>query len=243
MSLSSRKSTAPYAVYGHFYDATQPKPDGSTYLHLLRRHHPHARTLLEIACGTGAHLVPLAAHYQVTGLDRSRTMLRYAREKLPRVKFHRQDMRTFKLAQTFDAIICPYDSINHLLTSADWLRTFKSAKRHLNDNGVFIFDINTEHRLRALAQTQAWTRKFGDNYLVMKVSMFSKVIADWDIRVFERVKPRTYRLHHEIIKERSFSNEHVRKLLRSCFDSVHVYDFARWSRAKSTSGRLYYVCR
>ena len=74
-------SFEPYTVYGHFYDATQRKPDPSQYLSLLRRFHPRAKTLLEIACGTGAHLAPLAEHYAVTGLDVSRTMLRYAVEK------------------------------------------------------------------------------------------------------------------------------------------------------------------
>ena len=233
----------PYATYGHFYDATQGTRDGADYLRLLQRHHSQARTLLEIACGTGAQLVPLAKHYEVTGLDVSRTMLRYARRKLPAVKFHHQSMVGFKLAVTFDAVICPYDSMNHLLRFEDWVGTFKAAKRHLNPNGVFIFDINTEYRLRKLAGTLPWTRQFGANYLIMKISAPRMGITDWDIRVFERIKRGTYRLHHEIIKERSFDHKQVRGALQSCFDNVRTYDLAGWSRPKATSRRLFYVCR
>lgn len=233
----------PYAVYGHFYDVTQGTPDGAHYLHLLRRYHPMARSLLEIGCGTGAHLAPLVEHYAVTGLDLSRTMLRYARRRLPGVKFHRQNMAGFKLDASFDAVICPFDSINHLLKFADWVRTFKAAKRHLNAKGVFIFDINTEYRLRELANAPPWTHRFEDNYLIMEVALSANGVTDWDIRVFERVKKATYRLHQEVIKERSFGHEKVKGALQGCFDDVRAYDLAGWSRPKVSSKRLFYVCR
>ena len=232
-----------YAVYGHFYDATQPGRDGSTYLQLLRQHNKQARTLLEIACGTGAHLAPLAKYYDVTGLDISPTMLRYARKKLPTVKFHLQDMAGFDLGETFDAVICPYDSMNHLLKFDDWIRTFRSAKRHLNPQGTFIFDINTEYRLRKLAAGPPGIRQFGANYLIMKVSIAEKGIADWDVAVFEHLKRDMYRLHREVIKERSFTHEQVKQALQEYFDRVRAYDSDGWTRPKATSGRLYYVCR
>jgi len=233
----------PYAVYGPFYDATQGPRDGSNYLRLLQQHHPRARTLLEIACGTGANLAPLAKHYSVTGLDLSPTMLRYARAKLPGVEFYCQNMAGFHLEKTFDAVICPYDSINHLLSFRDWVRTFKAVKRHLNPGGIFIFDINTKHRLEALSSTPARTHQFDENYLIMKVSMSSRDVVDWDVRVFEKLKSGKYRLHHEIIKERSFDHDQIRRSLKSDFQSVRAFDVAGWSRPKRSSGRLYYVCR
>jgi SAM-dependent methyltransferase len=232
----------PYAIYGHFYDATQSRRDGSQYLHLLRRHHPQARTLLEIACGTAAHLAPLANHYEVTGLDISATMLLYARRKLPTVQFHCQNMAGFKLDSSFDVVICPYDSINHLLRFEDWVGTFKAAKRHLNPKGTFIFDINTQYRLRKLASAPPWTHRFGANYVIMQLSTAANGITDWDIRVFEHVEAEMYRLHREVIKERSFAHKQVKEALQACFDNVRAYDLEGWSRPKATSGRLFYVC-
>jgi len=232
----------PYTVYGHFYDATQRKPDPSQYLNLLRKFHPGAETLLELACGTGAHLAPLVEHYDVTGLDISRTMLRYARRKLPGVRFHHQDMAGFDLGVRFDAVICPYDSINHMVKFEDWVKTFRAAKRHLNPKGVFIFDINTEYRLRDLAGLPAWARRFGENYVIMKVSMGEGGIADWDIKVFEREKRGTYRLHHEVIREQSFAHQKVKLALKESFEKVRAFDLAGWGRPKATSRRLFYVC-
>src|SRR4030095_3023897 len=217
-----RNRLEPYAIYARFYDATQGPRNAANYLHLLREQHPRARTLLEIACGTGANLVPLSKQYSVTGLDVSRTMLRYARTKLPAVKFHCQDMAGFQLKERFDAVICPYDSINHLLTFKDWVRTFRAARRHLNTDGVFIFDINTKYRLQTLAESAASTRQLGENYVIMKVSMAGHDIADWDVRVFEQLKSGRYRLHHEVIKERSFDHEQIQRSLKSYFQTVRA---------------------
>ncbi len=226
----------PYAVYGHFYDATQCRPDGAQYLHLLRRHHPAARSLLEIACGTGSHLAALAAHYDVEGLDNSRTMLSYARKRLPRVALHCQDMAGFSLKGRFDAIVCPYDSINHLLGFRDWRRTFRAAKRHLNPKGVFIFDVNTEYRLRSLSRSPPWAKGFGDNYLIMTISMTPSDIAEWDTKVFERERASSYRLHHEVIRERAFAHERVKRVRSTArsggIDTVS--DWGSWNRCSRT---------
>lgn len=232
-----------YAVYARFYDAAQGLPDGAQYRYLLQRHHPKAQSVLEIACGTGAHLATLAKNYRVEGLDRSRAMLRHARKRLPDIPLHEQDMAAFELGRRFDAIVCPYDSLNHLLQFRPWLRTFKAAKRHLNPNGLFVFDVNTEQRLRALAAGPPWAQPFGDDYQIMTVTLSPIGIASWDIRVFERQRGSHYRLSHEVIRERAFPHERIMRALKTCFAEVRAYDPARWSRPKTTSARLFYVCR
>ena len=140
-----------YKVYGNFYDATQESGRSATYLRLLREHNETANTVLEIACGTASHLEPLANDYAVEGLDISPTMIKYARKRMPAVRFHQKNMVCFDIGKTFDAVISPYDSINHLLKFSDWKRTFKAAARHLNTNGVFIFDVNTESKLKQMS--------------------------------------------------------------------------------------------
>ncbi len=232
-----------YFIYGHFYDASQRVANGAQYLHLLRKHHPEAKSLLEIACGTGAQLLPLSKDYAVTGLDVSGTMLRYARKKLPGVEFFHQDMARFKIGRTFDAIICPYDSINHLLKFNDWVRTFRSARRHLNHKGVFIFDANTDYKLRQLANAPAIVHRFGSHFMIMKVLSCRDRVFDWDVKIFERRQKKTYHLHHEIIKERSFENARVLAALKRDFDKVRVYDAEGWCRPRKHSRRLFYVCQ
>jgi Methylase involved in ubiquinone/menaquinone biosynthesis len=56
-----------------------------------------SNTLLDVACGTGAHAGPLSKHYKVEGLDLDTKMLAVARKKYPNIRFHVGDMINFDL--------------------------------------------------------------------------------------------------------------------------------------------------
>ena len=150
-----------YTKLDRFYDAAMgDRTEMASYIRrLIRRHKPKARTLLELACGTGAILKILAKSYDVAGLDLSPQMLLFAREKLPHVRFYRKNMGRFELATKFDVIICVFDSINHVLKFADWQKIFRNAARHLENDGLFLFDINTEAKLERLINAPTWVHK------------------------------------------------------------------------------------
>jgi ubiquinone/menaquinone biosynthesis C-methylase UbiE len=61
---------------------------------LIQSRRPGAASLLDVACGTGAHLVYLRRHYEVAGLDRAPAMLAEARDRLPGVPLIAGDMRS-----------------------------------------------------------------------------------------------------------------------------------------------------
>jgi SAM-dependent methyltransferase len=92
-------------------------------------------------------LKQLRPTYKVTGLDLSPDMLQLAAAKLPGVRLIEADMRAFDLEERFDVALCLFDSINHLLHFAEWKAVFARAHDHLNDGGIFIFDINTQRQL------------------------------------------------------------------------------------------------
>jgi cyclopropane fatty-acyl-phospholipid synthase-like methyltransferase len=131
---------AAYAKLDRFYNAAMgDRTETAAYIRrLIRRHNPKARTLLELACGTGAILKILAESYDVAGLDISPHVLALARKKLPHVAFHRKDMIKFELATKFNVIICVFDSINHVLKFTDWQKIFRNAARHLEEDGLFL---------------------------------------------------------------------------------------------------------
>jgi SAM-dependent methyltransferase len=79
---------------------------------LVRARNPDARTLLDVACGTGKHLELLRAHFvEVEGIDLDERMLAVARGRLPNVPLHHGDMRTFDLGRRFDVVTCLFSSI------------------------------------------------------------------------------------------------------------------------------------
>ena len=232
-----------YAKLDRFYDtAMGDRTEMASYIRrLIRQHKPKAQTMLELACGTGAILKILAKSYDVAGLDVSPQMLAIARKKLPHVPVYRKDMVRFELAAKFDVIICVFDSINHVLKFADWQKIFRNAARHLEEDGLFLFDINTEAKLKRLINAPTWVHKFGRNLEFINVTAGRRGIANWNIRVFEHRRGNKYGLFEEDIEETSFPVNKIRAALRKQFAVVKVVD-ALGRKHSSKSDRLYFIC-
>lgn len=106
--------------------------------------------VLEIGCGTGRCLLPLAkAGLEVVGLDRSAQMLAIAREKmetfqpslLERVTLAEGDMEAFALDEVFGAILVPHRTFMHALSPEAQRNTLTCIHRHLKPGGRLIFNI------------------------------------------------------------------------------------------------------
>jgi len=95
---------------------------------------------LDVACGTGRHLEFLRQDHRVAGVDRSASMLRIARRRLPGVRLRLGDMRTFRLHRRFDVITCLFSAIGHLRTEKDLERTFANFAGHLKPGGVVMVE-------------------------------------------------------------------------------------------------------
>ncbi len=233
-----------YDVFAPFYDRVMGDRGGEgAYLReLIQKHHPDAATVLELACGTGAILEQLRGRYDVYGLDASRSMLDVAAQKIRRDRLFREDMTRFDLHETFDVVLCVFDSINHLAGFAEWEAVFDRALEHLTDRGIFIFDVNTERKLAAFASEPPWTQWFEDvSLLMIDVRDEGDGVYAWKLRVFEHRSGSDYRLHVEDIREAAFPPARIRASLAKRFRRVRIYDADR-SRPTTRSLRLHFVC-
>ncbi|WP_433891345.1 class I SAM-dependent methyltransferase [Streptomyces sp. CA-111067] len=127
------------------YDEILPvSAEHVTYYERLAARHPGG--VLELACGSGQLLVPLAHTVpEVYGLDSSPGMLAAAearaRTEGVTVTLAEGDMRDFDLGRRFSLIFIARHSLLHLLTEDDYRRFFRSVARHLRPGGVLAFDI------------------------------------------------------------------------------------------------------
>ena len=113
----------------------------STLKKLVQKHKKTAgNSLLEFACGTGAHLEFLDKDFDVTATDISKNMLAVAQKKFPDVAFQQADMVSTNLGKTFDIVLCLFSSIGYVRTYSNLKKTLKNFARHLEPGGVVIID-------------------------------------------------------------------------------------------------------
>jgi len=102
--------------------------------------------VLELACGTGPMLLPIAERgIPCEGIDLSGDMLARARAKFAAsgvtVGLHAGNMTDFDLEARFALIFVASNSLTHLHASADIVSCFRAVRRHLAPGGRFAFDV------------------------------------------------------------------------------------------------------
>jgi SAM-dependent methyltransferase len=114
--------------------------------------------LLELGCGTGRVLLPLAAAgHTITGVDISPALLARAAEKFARqgrasAQLVEADLRTFDLPRKdFAFAFCVSNTLMHLPTADDQIAALGNAARHLRPGGRLLLDLFNPDLPRLLA--------------------------------------------------------------------------------------------
>ncbi|HSN76874.1 MAG TPA: methyltransferase domain-containing protein [Anaerolineae bacterium] len=142
---------ADFDRFARFYDLDyEPfQDDVALYLGFAER---TGGPLLELGCGTGRLLLPLArAGYAITGVDMSPRMLEVAQAKVDaaglgdRITLVQADMRQVELAQQYRLAFIAINSFMHLLTMEDQIQALRTWRNLLLPGGLLIIDVFNPH--------------------------------------------------------------------------------------------------
>jgi ubiquinone/menaquinone biosynthesis C-methylase UbiE len=116
--------------------------DESEKIHALIQKHKRSpgSALLDVGCGTGAHIAHLKNFYAVEGLDLDEQLLEVARQRHPSVAFHHGDMAGFNLNRTYDVIVSLFSAIGYVKTVTRLNQTIHTMARHLAPGGVILIE-------------------------------------------------------------------------------------------------------
>jgi len=102
-------------------------------------------SVLEAGSGTGRLLTEaLENGADIYGIDVSPAMLDILRAKLSpenQKRISLQNIVDFRLDKKFDLIIAPFRVLMHLTEKEDQMKALDNVYDHLNNNGLFIFDV------------------------------------------------------------------------------------------------------
>lgn len=128
----------------HYYDLIYGfknyKKEAQQIMSLIAQERPLAKTILDVACGTGEHAKYLSKTYLVDGIDSEPKFVEIAQSKVPSGKFSVADMSNFDLDVRYDVIQCLFSSIGYLKQAELVVGALLCFKRHLNPDGVIIVE-------------------------------------------------------------------------------------------------------
>ena len=198
------------------------------YFEILSSERLKPRTAVDLACGTGSVSVLLAQRgLRVTGVDLSEDMLTVAADKAVALKnlpvFVCQNLRDFRLPRGVDLAVCALDSLDYITDPADCAMAIRQVYRALNPGGIFIFDVNTPEKLRAM-DGQVFLDEDDDVYCVWRGEFDEETnICSYGMDLFQRRGSLWLRSFEEH-REYAYSRQQLEQYLQDAgFTHIAVY--------------------
>lgn len=244
-----------YGVFSEFYDALTANVSYDTVSQvlssLLTRYGKSRGLLLDLACGTGSVSVRLAKKgYEVIGVDLSPEMLSEAQNKAysagQNILFLCQDMTALDLYGTVDAAVCTLDGLCHLPNEESVQAALRKVSLFMNPGGVFLFDVNSVYKHRAVLGNNTFVYDTDDVYCVWQNTLLSDgVTVQMDLDFFEPVSDAgDYVRQSERFTERAYPRETLEAMLKKAgFTVLDVFDGYSGKPAHDTSERLLFAVR
>ena len=215
---------------------------------ILQKENVRPRSAIDLACGTGSVALLLAQQYdRVIGVDMSEEMLTVAQQRAyeqeKRPLFICQMLQQLRLPVAVDLAVCALDGLDYILDPADCKEAIARVYRALNPGGIFIFDVNTPEKLRAM-DGQVFLDEDDDVYCVWRGEFdeASNICSD-GMDLFQRQGNAWYRSFEEH-REYAYTVEQLTEYLKSAgFTHIRVYADGKLEAPGAGEQRIYFSAR
>ncbi len=240
-----------YNEFAYIYDELMDDFDYDKWADYIReifeKYGREPRTILEMACGTGNLTHELAQDgYRLTAFDLSEEMLAQAYKKLGRYKnvnLLNLDMIDFELNRKYDSVIAICDSINYILQEEDLLSSFKNVYEHLEDGGLFIFDINSYYKLKEIIGKNTFVSE-GENTFYSWQNYYDDKydICDFFLTFFVEGQDGKYTRFDEEHSEKAYKVQTIVDLLKKAgFKKIDYYEGFSFREPVKDTQRINFV--
>ena len=218
------------------------------YMEILKREGLTPRTCVDLACGTGSVTAILAGlGLDTTGVDMSEEMLTEAMMKVLDMaqppRFVCQKLQQLRLPRGVDLAVCALDSLDYITDPEDCAEAIRRTYKILNPGGIFIFDVNTPEKLRAM-DGQVFLDEDDDVYCVWRGEFDEESnICSYGMDLFQREGDVWYRSFEEHC-EYAYSEEQLVGYLKAAgFTSIEVYADREFCAPRAGEQRIYIKAR
>lgn len=128
-----------------------------------------------------------------------------------------EDMRELELYGSVCAVVSVCDSMNYILEEADLREVFSRVHEYLEEDGVFIFDLNTVYKYRdLLGETTIAENREEGSFIWENYFDEASAVNEYDLTLYIREDGETYRRFEEVHYQRAYDLKTIDRLLAGC---------------------------
>lgn len=243
-----------YKQFAYVYDHLMSDAPYDQWIDYLlfekEKHHVSGKRVLDLACGTGELSVRLAKKgFDVTGVDISAHMLTVARNKAMEqrvaLELYEQDMSQLEGLPTYDIIAIFCDSLNYLQTTDQVKQTFKHVYRHLEEGGLFLFDVHSIYQMIHCFQNETFTWNEQDiSYIWYCFPGANPFSVEHELTFFVLDEQGKYDRIDELHHQRTYPiSQYIQWLKEARFEVVRVTADFTGEQPNDTSERIFFTCK
>lgn len=229
-----------YKGFAYIYDELMYDLDYKGFAKFIKEKLMGKKSVLDMGCGTGTMMKLLEDDFEIDGFDLSPDMLAMARNKV-KGNLYCFDMRSFDMHKSYDAIISSGDSLSYILDTEELKEIFKNVANNLNEDGIFIFDLNTFFKFQSMEEVYIDET---ENVFYIWENFFDEEerLNYYDINFFVKEENGTYRRFIENHVECAHDIETVKNYLEECGFRVELYNNYSDEGGIDTAKRVTFVC-
>ncbi len=202
--------------------------------------------VLDLGCGTGSVTKRLAKEgYDMIGVDSSPQMLQIAVENNSEdILYLLQDMRSFELYGTVEAVVSLCDSINYITEYEDLVSVFRLVNNYLDPGGIFIFDLKTEHSFTQIGESVIAEEREECSFIWENHFDTEQKINEYHLTLFIRAQDGRYDKYVEEHYQKAYSiEEMIHALQESGLQFVAAYEALTQKPAEKDNDRIYVIAK
>ena len=156
-----------------------------------------------------------------------------------------EDMRELELYGSVCAVVSVCDSMNYILEEADLREVFSRVHEYLEEDGVFIFDLNTVYKYRdLLGETTIAENREEGSFIWENYFDEESAVNEYDLTLYIREDGESYRRFEEVHYQRAYDLKTIDRLLADAgMELTAAYDAFTKEPVRDDSERIYVVAR
>ena len=156
-----------------------------------------------------------------------------------------EDMRELELYGSVRAVVSVCDSMNYILEEADLREVFSRVHEYLEEDGVFIFDLNTVYKYRdLLGETTIAENREEGSFIWENYFDEESAVNEYDLTLYIREDGESYRRFEEVHYQRAYDLKTIDRLLADAgMELTAAYDAFTQEPVRDDSERIYVVAR